>query len=316
MKRKPVRRETTDRHSKTHRSWIHPATTWNQVRHHAFSVFEKTGDIDKAAAVIFRHSVPRQDVTRLKAVLLGELLYYDAFRKELKLEPLLDAGGKADFGGIRSGQLVNVDVTTNLDYKNIDDYAQLSKKRGKIYELACVNLKTSEIESFPLRFPVCPKCQKTFSHYILFLNEPEGSLYTQSQYQELHQYCPNCEYWKLKDSYNYLVSSPLINLDDEMGYQSSEEFRDPKFDKSVFLAEECAPIVRFFQKTKRPTNIRRCGNKLSHNRSKNCRWRLRWNFIVESSTRKESTRLSSSYVAETRNRTFERMPFQIGKFFG
>ncbi len=180
------------------------------------------------------------------AGLKAELIFFLKNREALQLEPLLDAGAKADFTGLRDGKPVNIDVTTNVDYKDINRYSEISKKRNKLYEIALVDLKRDRVESFPLRFPFCPDCGK-FSHYVLFLDQPEGSQWWASQYQELVQYCPFCAFLRRKGSYSYLVPSPLLALEDKMSYQNSE-FHEKNFKPDIFLSRECAPITRFFQK--------------------------------------------------------------------
>jgi hypothetical protein len=225
---------------------IHPASIWNQIRHHSFSILEKTEDIEKALKPVSSHAISTKLRRTFSAGLRAELKFYSENRKALQLEPLLDAGARADFVGIRNGQPVNIDVTTNLAYKDIERYSSPSRKRNRLYEIALVDLKNDRVESFPLRFPFCPECDK-FSHYILFLDAPEGSQFWASQGQEIVQYCPYCEFVKSKGSYTYIVPSPLAGLKDMMDYQNSE-FEDKTFNTESYLKGECAPITRFFQK--------------------------------------------------------------------
>lgn len=224
----------------------HPASVWNRIRHHSFSILEKTDDIDKALGPLSEYSLSSKLRRTFTAGLKGELMVYSRYRKTLQLEPLLDAGVKADFTGIRDGQPVNIDVTTNAAYKDIDKYSSVSRRRNRLYEMAVVDLKHDRVDWFPLRFPFCPHCGK-FSHHILFLNAPEGSHWWASQYQEIVRYCPYCDFSKRKETYTYLVPSPLLGLKDKMAYQHSE-LEDKRFKPDIFLAGECAPITRFFQK--------------------------------------------------------------------
>ncbi len=229
----------------------HPASFWNQIRHHAYSIFEKTNDMNKALSAIFKYSLPPELQRKFLAGLRAELTYYSRERANMKLEPLLDAGVKADFTGIRDGEPVNIDVTTNLGYKDINRYAEATRTRGKLYEIALVDIKQNRVESFPLKFPLCPGCGR-FSYHVLFLNAPEGgSQWWASDYQELLRHCPHCWSFDKMDSYAYLVPSPLLGLKEEKGYQSMPETRDSTFEPTRFLEEKCIPIARFFEKTSR-----------------------------------------------------------------
>ena len=174
----------------------HPAALFNKARHHVFSVYEKTRNIDKSLQVLKKYSLVRTAEYGLKA----ELLFYDRFYTELKLDPLLDAGVKADFSGVRDGKAVNIDVTTNLEYKNINKYVDVMQKKRKRYELALVDLKSEEVEFFPLRFPICPKCG-LFAHYVLFTSRPSHEMtWSVSSSQALIRHCTHCfEFDTLKE---------------------------------------------------------------------------------------------------------------------
>jgi len=66
----------------------HPAALFNKARHHVFSVYEKTHDLDIAFSVLNEYPLIRPSKHGLKA----ELFFYDKFYGQLKLDPLLDAG--------------------------------------------------------------------------------------------------------------------------------------------------------------------------------------------------------------------------------
>lgn len=66
--------------------------------------------------------------------LRAELLFYDKYRKDLRLTVSNDAGDKADFTGYSDGNVIRIDVTTNLRCKDISNY--------------CIPMKQSEIDYF------------------------------------------------------------------------------------------------------------------------------------------------------------------------
>jgi len=223
--------------------WEHPAILFNKARHHVFSVYEKTGDLDKALSIIDQYPLIRPSKYGLRA----ELLFYDKFCNELKLEPLLDAGIKADFSGLRNKQAVNFDVTTNLQYKDINKYVDIVQKKKKRYEIALVNLKSEEVEFLPLRFPVCPECG-LFSHYVLFLSRPPSDVFwSSSMSQAIIRYCPQCETFDVLKEYDYAISSILLTMKEVAGDKMDPEIGDPSFDLDNFIMGETIPLVQSFE---------------------------------------------------------------------
>jgi hypothetical protein len=223
--------------------WEHPATLFNKARHHLFSVYEKTKDLDSALSVLDKYPLLRPSKYGLKA----ELLFYTKFSSSLKLEPLLDAGVKADFSGLRNQQAVNFDVTTNLQYKDINKYADVVQKRKKRYEVALVNLKTEEIEFLPLRFPICHKCG-LFSHYVLFLSRPSNEVFwSQTMSQAILRYCPQCETFGVVHHYDYAISSILLTIKEVADVKLDPEVGDPNFDMGKFIDSETIPLVQSFE---------------------------------------------------------------------
>ena len=92
---------------------------FHDFRKRMFAIYERYG-LDKALQLLKSSTIPHTS----KAGLQGELLFYNKYRNEFGLEALLDTGVKADFMGRKdNNQLVNFDVTTNTDYKDIHSYA-------------------------------------------------------------------------------------------------------------------------------------------------------------------------------------------------
>jgi len=221
----------------------HPASLYNKARHHLFSVYEKTHDFDKALSVLHEYSLVRPSKHGLKA----ELFFYDKFYRRLRLEPLLDAGVKADFSGLRSRKSVNFDVTTNLQYKDINKYASVVQRKRKRYEIALVNLKSEEVEFFPLRFPICPDCG-LFSHYVLFMSRPSSDVFwSSSRSQAVIRYCPQCNEFDVLKEYSYEMSSILVTLEDVKSTKMDPEIGDPNFDLNKFVLDETLPVVQSFE---------------------------------------------------------------------
>jgi predicted nucleic-acid-binding Zn-ribbon protein len=222
-----------------------PISAFHGFRRYVFATYEKHG-FDAALDVVKKSKA----LPNVKAGLNGELLFYDKYFDELKPEPLLDAGVKADFAGIRKGRMINFDVTTNLDYKNIDNYVEVIQKRKKPYEIVQVDLKSQEIEFFPLRFPICPKCGK-FSHFVLYVAPPTSEFYRIndiSDGQVVIQICGKCGYFKERTALSFEIelTGPML---DEMAAEkdvisaryTTTELRDYQNRNSI-------STIKFFEK--------------------------------------------------------------------
>lgn len=225
----------------------HPAEIYHSQRRLVFGIYEKYG-FDRALEYIKNSKLWNQT----KAGLKGEIIFYDQMKNELKLEPLLDVGVKADFAGIREKKMVNFDVATNLDYKNIDDYVELIQERGKLYEIALVNRKTEEITLFPLRFPICPKCGK-FSHYILYIEPARGGFYRTnniSDTQSVIQLCPKCKHYAEKTYEHFEVPSILYRTEEmphELDVDGSNIFSSREIEE--YTVRRSISAVQFFERT-------------------------------------------------------------------
>lgn len=225
----------------------HPAEIYHSQRRLVFGIYEKHG-FDRALEYIKNSKLWNQT----KAGLKGEVIFYEQWKEELKLEPLLDVGVKADFTGIRNKEMVNFDVATNLDYKNIDDYVELTQERGKMYEIALVNLQTEEIILFPLRFPICPQCGK-FSHYILYLEPPSTEMYrinNISDTQTVVQYCPKCKHFEEGMVENFEVYSLLYEIEEmtrEIDVDESPMYSPKEVEKHHLHSS--ISTVQFFERT-------------------------------------------------------------------
>lgn len=222
----------------------HPATFYNKVRHHAFSLYEKNNDPDETLSYIFSKY---KLIPTLKAGLRAEILAYHEYRESMSLEPLLDAGVKADFTGMKNGVLTNFDVTTNIAYKDINDYKDVIIKREKPYEI--ILMKEDNFEFFPLRFPICKGCGN-FSHYILFMSEPQSEVFWHaSTTQVLIEYCPYCYSYRELEYFSYIFYSLNIITEELFGDQMYPETRRPQCQIKKIIKDETTNIVRFFEKS-------------------------------------------------------------------
>lgn len=186
-----------------------PINAYHEKRRLVFATYNKRG-YDDAMEIVIRCKSPQW-----KSGLAAEILVYDKFRRRMKLQPLLDAGDKADLTGKMGRRMANFDVTTNLKFKDIDEYAEISQDRGILYCIALANLKTEDVEFIPLRFPYCQEC-KMFAHHILYLVPSASETFAAggiSDDQRVIRYCPSCLEVKEEVDFNYHVPSVASAMD-------------------------------------------------------------------------------------------------------
>jgi hypothetical protein len=221
-----------------------------------FATYERYG-LDSAMRILDKSPLDKRIVVGTR----GELIFYDRYKDQYYLEPLLDSGAKADFTGLKTNgrTMTNFDVTTNINYKNIDDYVDSIQTRGKKYEIALVDIDSNEIELFPLRFPICHNCNR-FAYYILYL-VPGSTTHYQiadiSDEQAIWKYCPHCDNSHEIASYTYEVGS-LSGLEEALydeyygyqeGYDPDEIPQDSSRDNDIREAveEEANSMRKFFK---------------------------------------------------------------------
>jgi len=216
---------------------------WKRIRYHAFSLYEREKDPDEVLDII--ESI--YDLSRThKAGINAELNVYHIYRDELRLEPLLDAGVKADFTGIKKGIPTNFDVTTNLKYKDIEDYREIMQNKRKIYEIILV--KDDGIEFFPLKFPICEDCNH-FAHYILFMSDPSSRIHHYASTGQMTvKYCPHCDEYTDVESYDFMINSITLFIEQMENDQKHDELKRPEKEVQNEIINRITSVVNFFEK--------------------------------------------------------------------
>ena len=86
------------------------------TRHHVFCCYNKCGL--ESAREVNNLRYAGHDISESQNIGLDyELIFFDAFRKELNLIPALDCGDHTDFVGFFKGEYLKIDVTGNLSEK-------------------------------------------------------------------------------------------------------------------------------------------------------------------------------------------------------
>jgi hypothetical protein len=215
---------------------------FHQRRYYVFATYEKHGyDVARDIARATSN-------TKWRNGLEAELLFYHSNRKDMNLEPLLDAGVKADFGGMIAGKPSNVDVTTNLAFKQANEYADVLRRRGRPYHIALTNLKTEEVELIPIRFPFCSSCGR-LAHYLLFLAASDVEAHAAADFsddQRLVAYCPSCCEVQEKASFSYLIPHLGSTESDLIDYATETEMYTRR-EVNAKVKKGRVRLVKFFE---------------------------------------------------------------------
>lgn len=207
---------------------------FQKARSNCFRSFEKRYELSKDIEGSIQKALETADVNKsiLKLNpnfykgLKGEIIFYGKTFKSLDLDVLMDSKKvPADFHSPTTNKYY--DVTTNLNYKDVDKYI---KNDNREYMLAFVDINSEEIELIPTSFPTCPICGN-YSHYIYFLDDTNKTEIESSiDYpdQDLVNYC-FCGYYKEIDHSNYYLFSPKTYFDDEYPEGVDDELEASKF---------------------------------------------------------------------------------------
>lgn len=131
----------------------HPATEYNRVKSIIFSILNKENALNAYKMLDnYWGKLPTPAWHGLKA----ELNFYTKNKDKYILDPVFDFGIKCDFvGNIDGLSNCRIDITTNLDYKKLDDYDQIQKKDNRMYKIVVMDKDSGEIaDIFDLNFPI------------------------------------------------------------------------------------------------------------------------------------------------------------------
>lgn len=120
------------------------ASYFNQVRHHVFSTYNKYG-AEKAYDCLYGYKPHMLYPTWIG--LKAELDFYIHHKDEYTLDISADCGNKCDFiGNIEGLNGCRIDVTTNLDFKKLEDYEPIQKKDQRMYKIVIMDKDNGEIK--------------------------------------------------------------------------------------------------------------------------------------------------------------------------
>jgi len=146
----------------------HPADYYNKTKGIVFSIYNKSGIIPAYNMLEnYRNKLPLPSWYGLKA----ELDFYTKNKDKYILDPTFDYGIKCDFtGNIEGVNNCRIDITTNLDYKNLKDYEPIQRKDKRNYKIVVMDKDSGEIaDIFDLNFPFSESGEGRIFEIALFM---------------------------------------------------------------------------------------------------------------------------------------------------
>jgi len=153
---------------------MHPAELYNKIKAIVFSVLNRDGVIPAYHMLEKNRSqLPLPSWYGLKA----ELDFYTNYKDKYTLDPTLDYGIKCDFtGNIDGDNNCRIDITTNLDYKKLEDYDAIQRKDNRKYKIVVMDKESGEIaDIFDLNFPIDESGDGRIFDVALFMPSSSGN---------------------------------------------------------------------------------------------------------------------------------------------
>lgn len=199
---------------------------FSKCRHHLFSNYNKYGDLDNAINYVLKSSLyalNRQSLVGLEA----ELKIYHEHKKDWDLTPTLDCGDHTDFTGFINKEQVRLDVTTNVEFKKLEDYERFQKE-GKRYFIVYFNRRTEDAELIDINFPFCDCGGRLMKMVVLDDFNSSQSSITQS----LITFCSHNpqEHFSVEKDYDYIITSS-VEVDEAVRDSFAIELEDYNIDE-------------------------------------------------------------------------------------
>ncbi|KGO91241.1 hypothetical protein [Flavobacterium subsaxonicum] len=153
---------------------MHEAELYNKTKAIVFSILNRD-DVLPAYKMLenYRSKLPIQGWYGLKA----ELDFYTKYKDKYTLDPTFDFGIKCDFSGnIDGDNNCRIDITTNLDYKKLENYDAIQRKDKRKYKIVVMDKNTGEIaDIFDLNFPIDSSGEGRIFEVAIFMPSSSGS---------------------------------------------------------------------------------------------------------------------------------------------
>jgi hypothetical protein len=174
----------------------HPAESYNRIRRIVLSAYNRDpSKLHEYESWVEKYRAKGELDQSHYIGMLAELRFLAGNERRFALTPCLDVGDGADFTGSVDGQHCRIDVTTNIDYKNLKKYEPL-QLRGHYYKIAICDRDTGGLlDIVDVNFPFCAECNtgRMFLVGVLLkdnFNDKGESRWTNDQ--ALVQVCAEC----------------------------------------------------------------------------------------------------------------------------
>jgi len=170
----------------------HPANIYNEKRRIIFSQADKNLNEAQKWLDGYKQILGTKGYKGLSA----ELEFYAKYGKDYHLTPALDCGDSTDFSAVIDGNAFRIDVTTNLNFKELEKYEPY-QTNGKQYKIA---LYTGDnFELIDINFPFCSNCGygRIFNIALLHGQNFKNEEPTWTNDQSLIDVCGSCGHYQI-----------------------------------------------------------------------------------------------------------------------
>lgn len=152
---------------------MHEAELYNKTKAIVFSILNRDGVLPAYMMLEnYRSKLPLPSWYGLKA----ELDFYTKYKDKYTLDPTFDYGIKCDFSGNIDGENnCRIDITTNLDYKKLEEYDAIQRKDNRKYKIVVMDKNSGEVaDIFDLNFPIDSSGNGRIFEIALFMPSSSG----------------------------------------------------------------------------------------------------------------------------------------------
>lgn len=168
----------------------HPADEFREKRAKYFAI-ANSHNFDKAFYILEKDRDNGTMDSKDYAGLLGELIFLKSYQSEMDLIPTLDCGDHCDFSGVYNSKMARFDVTTSLEYKNLDEYEKFQQK-GKSYYIALIDYPARKVDRIvDINIPFCPACGGRLINTLILEDVKYTENGTPTQTEQLIKVCSN-----------------------------------------------------------------------------------------------------------------------------
>ena len=244
---------------------MHPSDKFLLIRKHVFATYRKNG-LRASLNVTDRYLSSGEIDDKLYAGIKAEIGFFHSHRTKLCLYESLDSGNHADFIGSIKGNIYGIDVTTNIETKDLKTYSK-DQEDGYKYLIALVNPDTMKLEEvFNINFPHCSECGGRLIDILLL--EPSGTdnegFINYSFSQKVISVCSENPYEHSinKKESDFMTFDIPSYINDYIDYLATNPFLEES-DNSPEITDEIENYaisnIKFYQKALK-SNIMGCGS--------------------------------------------------------